>query len=646
MTLCRGRSHDEFYYNYPERITGEKPPVPFLSMVRVEIARRLMAKECLRRAFVSAGVRWWHSPIPPDSHGEFGLATAWEDNRAAVQDWLENSPELEEIAAALTTGEGIAAIALIQFARHALINSINQCMDNPELAGDGLAERLAEGAILPMFGMPSRIRLLYHGMKQKKCYSIDRDLDLAITEFSPGAQRTKDKRIFTAIGFTAPLMYQVNRFGPSSAEPLTWHRWMARCEQCHFTKTFEEQPEDQNCPECGCGFQDDPGFRVFEVAVPKGFRTSFGPGEDAKEDSEFILATGAGSVAESDPEPCEPVEETNSSIKLSPSGRVFRVNNRRGQLFRGGVGTASWQIGNKRYHEMQHQWIDERYQNEPNVGVVFQPSGPVEEIAIVAPKTTDLLRIRPTTVPAGLSLNPLDKKGAVKAAFYSAAFILRAVAADLLDIDPEELDISNVRQVTLGTGDKVGEIVINDHLANGAGFTAWVEDHWPQVVSSIVTPTAAADSFPGALLSEEHRVACDSSCYDCLRQYRNMSYHGLLDWRLGISLIRCLAASSFQCGLNGDFSAPDLIGWPAFAASWRDTFCACFPGCEARQFGPLPGFEVGGRNVIVVHPLWNTAAPVDLLATAAAAAHGEAPRFLDTFNMVRRLSAAYQSLGE
>ena len=54
LTLCRGRSHDEFYFNYPERITGDKPPVPFLSMRRPEIPGRLLAKESLRRAFRAA----------------------------------------------------------------------------------------------------------------------------------------------------------------------------------------------------------------------------------------------------------------------------------------------------------------------------------------------------------------------------------------------------------------------------------------------------------------------------------------------------------------------------------------------------------------------------------------------------------------
>lgn len=250
VTLCRGRSHDEFYYNYPERITGDKPPVPFLSMPRLEIAQRLMTKECLRRAFLAAGIRWWHSPIPPDSHGEFGLLTEWQARTDAVRQWLEHSTEVDSVAAALTAGgnEGINAADLVHYARTHLLTAIDQCATNPELAGDGLAERLAEGAILPMFGMPSRVRLLYHGLRHKEPFTIDRDLDLAITEFSPGAQRTKDKRIYTALGFTAPLVYQANRFHPAAQDPLSWRRWMARCEQSHFTRTFDTEPQDQHCP--------------------------------------------------------------------------------------------------------------------------------------------------------------------------------------------------------------------------------------------------------------------------------------------------------------------------------------------------------------------------------------------------------------
>ena len=74
-----------------------------------------------------------------------------------------------------------------------------------------------------MFGMPSRTRQLYHGFNydgDREPKTIDRDLDLAITEFAPGSQKTKDKRIYTAIGFTAPLLRRRGRIVPEATIPF------------------------------------------------------------------------------------------------------------------------------------------------------------------------------------------------------------------------------------------------------------------------------------------------------------------------------------------------------------------------------------------------------------------------------------------
>ena len=51
------------------------------------------------------------------------------------------------------------------FARTRLYGTICEAASNAELAGDGLAERLAEGAVLPIYGMPSRSRLLFHQLR-------------------------------------------------------------------------------------------------------------------------------------------------------------------------------------------------------------------------------------------------------------------------------------------------------------------------------------------------------------------------------------------------------------------------------------------------------------------------------------------------
>ena len=103
-----------------------------------------------------------------------------------------------------------------------LYDRIDEACDHPEIAGDGLAERLAEYAVLPMYGMPSRVRPFYHGLRGRDALTIGRELDLAVAEFAPGSHRTKDKRIYRAIGFTAPLFHQAGRWQSRFGKPIAF----------------------------------------------------------------------------------------------------------------------------------------------------------------------------------------------------------------------------------------------------------------------------------------------------------------------------------------------------------------------------------------------------------------------------------------
>lgn len=660
LTLCRGRSHDEFYYSRPRRITGDLPPVPFLSMRRAEITRRLVAKACLSGAFRDAGVRWWDSPTPPDSHGEFGTVVDWlntADRRLAVEEWLSASPQVPLIVDAILAGtEGVSANEMVMYVRERLFADLEECANSVELAGDGLAERLAEGAILPMYGMPSRVRLLYHGFRGREALSIDRDLDLAITEFAPGSQKTKDKRVYTAIGFTCPLLPDP-AWHPASDNPFPRRMWMARCDLCHFVDTFNVEPGMVGCPDCGNSREGENALRIFEIVVPSAFRTSFSHGVDAKADDEF-LPRGTSSIAESTDAAPIVVPGTNTGLVPTFGGRVFRVNDRAGRLFTGGLGAARWSRGGV---TLPHQWIDERFQNvRGDNNVMFTAEIPaVDNIALAAPKVTDVLRIRPHSVQQTLCLDllardslgrmsQLGQGAAVKAAYYSAAFILRSVVAEELDIDPEEIDISNVRVVELDDGTFTGEMILNDHLENGAGFTAWLsrDDNWRRILDTITRPQHDNDTFIGKLLSAEHTQGCDSSCYDCLRLYRNMSFHSLLDWRLGMSVLRVLSESEYRCGIDGDFTSPELYGWMEFSHALRITFCQSFQSCEPAEFGPLHGWRVAGRNIILIHALWSTVHPGGILAEALATlSQDDEVRLVDAFNLHRRMSWVYRRLG-
>ena len=128
-----------------------------------------------------------------------------------------------------------------------------------------------------------------------------------------------------------------------------------------------------------------------------------------------------------------------------------------------------------------------------------------------------------------------------------------------------------------------------------------------------------------------------------------MTYHGLLDWRLGVAVVRLLSDPAYQSGLV-PVEIPELTGpdagqnWQSSARRLRDAFCGAFPTCATRDFGPLAGFTLNGREILIVHPLWDVYRPHGLLADALAVCTTPQPLFLDTFNIARRMSASYQRL--
>ena len=628
LTLCRGRSHDEHYFSVPERIIADPPPVPFLTMEQPRIVRRLLAKECLRKAFKDAGMRWWHSPRPPDSHGEFGLATdqdaqaGWLQNREAVEAWLAQEKEAQQ--AVIQALLGHTSAEYLHWLEQSLPQLIQEAHNNPELAGEGLAERLAEAAILPMFGMPSRTRLLYHRLTKDGERTIDRDLELAITEFAPGAQKTKDKAVHTAIGFTPPIYRQGPKWVVSSGDPLPFRRWVHWCKACGHMRTADlEEPRD-HCPHCGHPRDDDGCYREFQIVVPQAFRTDLTRGSDAKEDENVMPGIPAAMVEASDEPYRLALNGTNCTKALSEQGTVWRINDNAGRFFQGAVVTTPpppmRDENRKGIPSLRYQWI--------------AGSSDQDQVALAAAKTTEVLRIAPAGTPRGITLDPAASHSGLRAAIYSAAFLLQRVLADRFDIDPEEIEVGNITTHDFDEHTTVGDIILSDRLPNGAGFVREAFESLDNILQGIHTP--AMGSYAQKILLNTHRTACDAACYDCLKVYRNMTYHGLLDWRLALAYLKVLQYPNYMVGLDNDFSTPELEGWQETAATLRDNFIAYFDDYQPQTWTVVPGFTAGDRRVLIVHPLWDTANPSGLLADAIAAAGGEVFGFLDTFNLLRR----------
>jgi len=660
LTLCRGgRSHDEFYYEHPKKIITEPPPVPFLTVGKehIQIAERLLAKECLRLAFKSSDVHWWNCPTKGDVHGEFGYASAqsikehdkkgvcWEELRLRVKDWLLNNNEeifskkkqiIQALVGKSDTGE---EKKLIKFLSEDLLGEIDASVKNPELYGDGIAERLAEGGILPMYGLPTNIRNLYHGLYKNTVKIIDRPLELAITEFAPGAQKTKDNAVHEVIGFTQPIMHTpLGSFQlvDPTLDSLPYRKYMMRCTSCGYTKIENEKMVNSKCPFCDA--KKDESYFEYWVATPAGFRTDFSRGEDSKRDA--IQYTSSPAIVDIKNPEYRPFKDKNCEMVFKSKCRVWKVNDNNKKLFLGAnVTTKGYKKSLKRSYlsrqdlRFQNQWIDDRY-----IDYVTDERDKTKQeyLALAAAKTTDVLKFRPHCIPDGLLLDPVEAYyGGVKSAIYSAAFIIRSEMAKIQDINPDEIEISNFQRSKIMNG-FVGDVTLNDSLPNGSGFVYWISNNWDSFLDNLNNPIEG--SYIEYLISDSHRKACFSACYDCLMSFYNMRYHGLLDWRLGLSYLKIINDVGYRCGLDGNFSAPEITEWPLISKEFAISFGKSF-NYEINYRDVIPIVSNKNIDAYIIHPLWNFAKPSGILKEILENNGGERKKvFIDTFNLIRRPS--------
>ena len=194
-------------------------------MAREPIFHRVFIKEILRLAFQKLPDNFLETlseeaekRFQESVHGEFGPAEQWCEIKPYIQNWLDQ-PETEQIINkvldALRVGTEWAgntqtALEFCQRMRHYLktemIQEITECTTDPQYTQDALSERLANAGLLPMFGFPTRVRLLYTTWPNSanpwppEHDLVDRDLDIAISQFAPGSETVKDKAVHTACG--------------------------------------------------------------------------------------------------------------------------------------------------------------------------------------------------------------------------------------------------------------------------------------------------------------------------------------------------------------------------------------------------------------------------------------------------------------
>ncbi len=458
-------------------------------------------------------------------HGEFGDAQEW--NRPPSQPpagypggltigqlvdaWLQQNPgETADVCDVLLryTALNLQARrqALIDYVSNQLIGEVTLVSGDPRYPQRSLSERLANAGILPMFGFPTRTRYLYHERPRSAREwppedVIDRDLDIAVSQFAPGSETVKDGLVHTAAGVVDyvpqgnTVTEEQNPLGPPIPVGLC-----ARCQAVDGSL-----PPAPSCPVCGATTAQNPGYRIIDIAQPTGFCTWFQRGprdfDGAFEWTPRASRPKMGVVP-------LPMNNARNFVVGADQQSIYIVNDNDGRLF-------SFERVNQ-----GETWVTRGALDK--IGVANPPIAPgtATDRALGSIKPTDVLVLGVQNWPVGTVSSPTAL--GTRAALFSFGFLLRRAAADRLDIHERELRVG-LRVLPDPFSQIAGQVFISDSLENGAGY------------SSLLGTTAEMEellrfvlgqndpSFYDVLVGPPHRMQCRTSCPDCLRDFTNLT---------------------------------------------------------------------------------------------------------------------------
>lgn len=555
VTVARDRTHDDYYFRNPLRITGDIPPAPFIDMGRHEVVRRVIAAEVLRRAFSACST-------PPTArgdsvHGEFGPASQWEERREEIATWLARSPEVGTVVKRLTAYALDGDISSeVDWVRNDLPPLIDLAVQSSEHIQNALSERLASAGVLPMFGFPTGVRSLYEIDPRGKVVSeiTTRPLGQAVSLFAPGAQVVKDGWVHTGDGFVAPPR-RVGRPDPLGS-PIP----VLRCAQCGTARISDQMTSHEACPVCATP------MRAVQTYRPAGFRSS------TKVDGQLVEGDESPSAGEPSLAwanlPDESLEVDRTEVWPLDRQTIVTINDNGGRGFTFTDGPSG-----------SIKVSDEAADTTGRRGAIGDIR--VTDAVLLLPMGLDVpggvVNTDPLTCPSGL------------AAMSSFAEALRRGAQHALDLDPSELTAGTQPRVV--QGHQTALAYLSDTLQNGAGYAVEIGRHHVHDVLDGVASGMAEVWGQGS------HADCDSACPDCLRSWDNQRLHGRLDWRLAVDVANLALGRQLPS-----------VGWagraePA-AELFRRGFNEALSGLAVIEVGGFPALITSHAVGLVGHPLW------------------------------------------
>lgn len=607
LTVCRSSSHDAFYYFNPDAMLNQKPPVPLIPIDLVDIKERFYFKELLRQVSMGGNPELEQQLKEKDTHGRLGKTEDFRENTAEFKDnlfrviqGLLNNPDFNSWAQSLDIFKNIGQI------QEKLENATNR---SP--LPSGLASALAENGVLPMYGMPTNVRVAY----LQGGGAVDRDAELALTEFAPNAELLKDKKYYPMEGITSPrYSFGGTRMNDSVEDVFNTFHYLERDD-----KTIEVV---NTVPDGHEGYRRAIMPKAY-YAISEKYET-----DNNKLRHQLSLPKIDSNVF------ANPTEVYNIHASCA-NGSYYVFNDNRGNDFQ------FYTRNDNRPNTNYNQWS------------INGPNNPIGSYGLASKTFTTLLELSPATIPQGLRFGlyqdgnanqlSLFRNTAIQAAAYSAAFILRNVYTTEKDIDGEEIRIIKLRQQN--AVEKLN-ILIADKLVNGSGFC---KDLFENLSHYLDLCFVGENPFSSRIRSLDN-LQCDTASYRNLMNFRNQKFHPILDWRLGLTYLRMLKDANINEILNADdnlhefknFNGKEnwLLGFQKLFEEWvLTTGLGTF-----HLSNEIPICVRGGNYIIGIHPLWDINNPSGKLEDLLNNLGNVNVQFVDSFNILRRPGACYQAV--
>ena len=592
LTFCRGRSHDNYYYyQATDQMTGGKPANPTISVNPIVggeanpvILKRIILKHILME-ISSRRIDW---AVGGGTSGQLGGKgkdqVEWSKVRPEIASWIQtNENEIKDIIKYYTRQfipeyDSLNG-ALLQWIKNDVLKEMDDAIDKSTQSDNALA--ITEAGLLPMYGMPSTVRYFYHnGSRSVNKYQIiesfngviDRPIEQAITEFAPGAIKTKDAAEYRSAGLTVPLenvpvKKKLTELGTEDLDPLE-HSFNLNMNGMEISSIVSYEPS-----------RITPTSRdVIRLVIPKAFRTDKlfnNKGEFRQEDDSRSNYSPVNTWVKVN---STAVQTFNGGAIMweawngdNNKGDVWYVNTNNGELFRGWRAAKMVNIKGKPHTYEPNYFSKEVIMPTDKAQIVksspsfmiepffddqkWEKAQESEVIALGAKKVTDILCLSfdVNSIPPCLNLNALKgNRPAIVAAMYSAATLIQRTFADVIDIQPEEIEISEVK---IDPDNGLPSVYLNDSAPNGAGFisllcktdTSTGKTKLQEIMGDIVSPTPKS-KFIQAILN--HKNECKTSCPKCLNIFYNRGLHHVLDWRLGMDIIKLMLDKNYDMGYS------------------------------------------------------------------------------------------------